>query len=97
MTTLDLKPYLAWLDACLVEARALPSDTLLLVIAGAAFIILLLLSALWKASRRTKAFQRTVASLEAELASSRMVMEEEIKWRRAAEKIGAQVPKPLVI
>ncbi len=93
---LDLKPDLPWLEARVVEARALPSDTLLVVIAGVGLVVLLLLHAWWKGARRARALRRTIASLQAELQSSRMVLEEEIKWRRAAEKIGAQVAKPEV-
>jgi hypothetical protein len=47
----NLEPYLAWVGARLNEARALPSDTLLLVIAGAVLLVLLLLNAWWKSVR----------------------------------------------
>jgi hypothetical protein len=88
MTMPDLTPYLAWLGARFDEARALPSDTLLLALTGAALVILLLFRAWWKAARRARAFQRGVASLEAELALA--------KWRLSAERRGAENPKPNV-
>jgi hypothetical protein len=81
-----LQPYLAWLADRLAEARALPADTLLLVIAGMVAVVLLLLRAWAKAARRTRAVQRDLAALQAELASSRRVLEEEIKWRQSAER-----------
>lgn len=94
MTPLDVKPYIAWLDGRFAEARALRSDTLLIVIAGTVFVALLFLRAWWKSARQARALKRTMTALEAELQTSRMVLEDEIRWRRAAEKIGAQVPKP---
>jgi len=91
-----LQPYLSWIADRFAEARALPADTLLLVIAGMLVIVLLLLRAWWKAVRRTRASQREVAALEAELASSRRVLEAEIKWRQTAERRSAPAPQPIV-
>ena len=81
-----LQPYLAWIADRIADARALPADTLLLVIAGLLVIVLLLLRAWAKAARRTRLVQRDFVALEAELASSRRVLEEEIKWRQSAER-----------
>jgi hypothetical protein len=87
-----LQPYLSWIADRFAEARALPADTLLLVIAGLFAIILLLVRAWAKAASRTRASQRDLAALGAELASSRRVLEEEIKWRQSAKR---RTPPPL--
>jgi hypothetical protein len=89
-----LQPYLSWLEERVVEARALPADTLLLVILGCVLVILLLLIGRWKAARRARGLRRELAALEAELASSRRVLEEEIKWRQSAERRGGQTKNP---
>jgi len=91
-----LRPYLAWLADRLAEARALPADTLLLVIAGMVVLVLLLLRAWANAAGRTRAVQRDLAALQAELASSRRVLEEEIKWRQSAERRSPPPPQPVV-
>jgi hypothetical protein len=90
----QMQPRLAWLESRLNMMRALPSDTFLMVIAGAVLVILLLLSVWMTAARRVQASRRVLAALEVELASSRRALEEEIKWRQSAERRGAQVPKP---
>jgi FtsZ-interacting cell division protein ZipA len=92
----SLQPYLSWITDRIAEARAWSADTVWLVVIGALVIVLLLLRALWKSSRRARALQRNVAALEAELSSSRRVLEEEIKWRQSAERRGAPVQQPLV-
>jgi hypothetical protein len=91
-----LQPYLSWIADRFAEARALPADRLLLVIAGMLVIVFLLLRAWWKATRRTRIVQRNVAALEAELASARKVLQEEIKWRQSAERRGGPAPQPVV-
>jgi hypothetical protein len=93
----QLQPDLSWIEARVAEARALSADTLLLVIGGCVLAILLLLNAWRKSARSTRALRRELATMETELASSRRVLEEEIKWRQSAERRGAQVPKPIVI
>jgi len=90
-----LQPYLSWLADRLAEVRALPADTLLLVVAGMVVIVLLLLRAWAKAARRTRVVRHDLAALEAELASSRRVLEEEIKWRQSAER-RSPPPQPVV-
>jgi len=95
MTVDRLQPYLSWIEARVAEARTLSADTLLLVIAGCVLVILLLLSAWRKSARRTRALRRELATMETELASSRRVLEEEIKWRQSAERRGAQVSKSI--
>ena len=90
-----LQPYLAWIADRIADARALPADTLLLVVAGLFVIILLLLRAWAKAARRTRLVQRDFVALEAELASSRRVLEEEIKWRQSAERRSPPPPQPV--
>jgi FtsZ-interacting cell division protein ZipA len=96
VTVGSLQPYLSWIADRIAEARAWSADTVWLVVIGALVIVLLLLRALWKSSRRARALQRNVAALEAELSSSRRVLEEEIKWRQSAERRGAPVQQPLV-
>jgi hypothetical protein len=93
----QLQPYLSWIEARVADARALPADTLLLAIVGAVLVILLLLSAWRKSARRARDLRRELAALEAELTSSRRVLEEEIKWRQSAERRGAQAQKPVVV
>lgn len=93
MIPLQLDPYVAWAKARFDEARSLSPDTLLIVIAGAALLIVLLFLAWRSAARKARSMRRALASVEAELASSRANLHEEIKWRRAAEKAGAQMPK----
>jgi hypothetical protein len=95
MTIDQLQPYLSWIEARIAEARLLPTDTLLLVIAASLLVILLLLNAWRKSARRARVLRRELAAIEAELASSRRVLEEEIKWRLSAERRGAQIPKPI--
>ena len=95
MTMEHLQPYLSWLEVRVAEARALPADTLLLFLAGAALIISILSSAWRKAAGRARGLRRDLAALEAEFASSRSMLEDEIKWRLSAERRTAQVPKPV--
>jgi hypothetical protein len=95
VTMEQLQPYLSWIEARVAEARTLSADTFLLVIAGCVLVMLLLLSAWRKSARRARALRRELATIETELASSRKVLEEEIKWRQSAERRGAQVPKPI--
>jgi Tfp pilus assembly protein PilN len=95
MTIDQLQPYLSSIEARFAEARSLPADTLLLVIAACLLVILLLLNAWSKSGRRSRTLRRELSAMEAELASSRRVLEEEIKWRQSAERRGAQIPKPI--
>jgi hypothetical protein len=90
------KIYFERIDAWREQARGLSADTLLLVIISAAAIIVLLLTAWRKAARRARLISRDFAVMEAELASSKRALEEEVKWRLAAEKRGAQAPKPTI-
>jgi FtsZ-interacting cell division protein ZipA len=96
VTVDSLQPYLSWIADRIAEARAWSADTVWLVVIGALAIVLLLLRALWKSSRRARALQRNIAALQDELASSRRVLEEEIKWRQSAERRGAPAQQPLV-
>jgi FtsZ-interacting cell division protein ZipA len=95
VTVGSLQPYLSWISDRVAAARSWSADTVWLVVIGALVIVLLLLRALWKSSRRARALQRTAAALEAELSSSRRVLEEEIKWRQSAERRGPPVQQPL--
>jgi hypothetical protein len=95
MATEQMQPYLSWIEARFAEARSLPADTLLLVIAGCMLVILLLLNAWRKSARRIRILRRELGAMEAELASSRRVLGEEIKFRQLAERRGFQIPKPI--
>jgi hypothetical protein len=89
----QLQPYITWTLARVAESRALSADTLLLVIAVCLIVILLLIYAWRKSAHRVRRLRRNVVQIEAELATSRTMLEGEIKWRRAAERQGAQAPR----
>jgi hypothetical protein len=87
---------LAWLRARLDVARGIPTDTLLLIVLAAAFILALALVAWMSANRRTQSLKKQNAGLAADLATSRKALDTERRWRVAAERIVAQATRPAV-
>jgi hypothetical protein len=51
----SLQPYVSWMTDRVAEARAWSANTVWLIVIGALVIVLLLLRALWKSSRRARA------------------------------------------
>jgi hypothetical protein len=91
---MDVEFYLAWLHARLDAARALPSDTLLLISVGAWLLVAMALLAWMRAARRLGALENENAGLAAEVATSRRALDSERKWRLIAEKVVVEATKP---
>src|SRR5258708_2184062 len=88
--------YLAWAQARLEAARAIPPDALLLI--AATCVILLLISYIgWvKASNRLRALAHANVALAGEIATARRALDTERKWRLVAEKSVADATKPAI-
>jgi len=87
----DFTPSLPWLYEWLMTARALPPD-ILLIACGVSALVVVLLPIAWLV--RARRYRKAFAALEDDLASARMALAAEVRWRTTAEGLGAQVKKP---
>jgi len=94
MTTMDLGPYLAGLEARSNAARSVSPDALLVAIVASAVLIALLFIAWRRAARRARLATQAAAQLESDLAIARSSLEDEVKWRIGAEKFAGQPKRP---
>ena len=94
MTTMNLEPYLAWLELRLNAARSLSPDALLVAIAASVLLIVLLFIAWRRAARRARLTTQAAAQLEGDLAVARSSLEDEVTWRIGAEKFAGQPKRP---
>ena len=87
-----MDPARQWIADHFQAARAFLDDTILFGVA--AFFIMALFIAWSLSARRSRVLRRANAKLEAELAEVRSALDGEVRWRRSAERLGAQTTKP---
>jgi hypothetical protein len=94
----NIQPYIVWIEARLDEARAIPPDVLLVVIAGLGILTVRAVLASRRWARRASSAEIKIAQLETELAAVRATLDAmrrrtvTEKWERNQNAPGAIKP-----
>jgi hypothetical protein len=88
-----LLPGLRLLEGCLRGAREISSDTMLIISAILVFLFAVSSVAWRRAARRLRLLKHAKAGVDADLAAVGKALENEIKWRLAAETFNTNMAK----